>query len=118
MHRKTLLKLTAAFLSITILSGCVAHGRHHIGLPHASVHVDGHVHGKPAQVLGALAVGAVIGHALHAAAHRKHHERDGSPQVEPGDNYYLKTLEGDCLWVEVDEQGHERRTQIESEYCD
>jgi hypothetical protein len=116
---KTLMRLCLLLISITILSGCMVHSRHHMGhgYHHNRIHLHGHVHGKPSHVIGALVAGAVIGQAIQAAQHR-HYEENAQPKVIAGDSYYLSTLDGQCLWVEVDANGQQFRTQVEQHYCE
>ncbi len=120
MTIKAGIKITLLLVTSAILSGCMVHGRHHYGHGHhhSRIHLHGHVHGKPGKVIGALVAGAIIGHAIHAASHRRHYEANAAPAIEPGDRYYLSTLEGECLWVEVDNRGQQHRTQVDTQYCE
>jgi hypothetical protein len=65
-----------------------------------------------------MVAGAVIGQVLHAATSH-HREEQTAPVINyPGDSYYLSTLDGQCLWIEVDSEGRQRRTQVDPHFCD
>lgn len=109
------LKVSILLTLLVFITGCSIHGRHHYGYRHSGVHVHGHVHGRPSQVIGAIIAGAIIGHAINAIIYR---ERDNEPlPSNPGDQYYLLTKNGSCQWVEVNEDGFEQRTEVDYDYC-
>ena len=121
---KPILKTTLVILGSIALVGCSIHSRHHYGHHgyrshhHTGVHISGHAHGRG--VAGALVAGAVIGYVINEASrsHREeHHRKDYSSNNEPDTNYYLKTLEGKCFWVQKDHNNVKRQTEVDEKYC-
>ncbi|MCO7225326.1 hypothetical protein [Pleionea sp. CnH1-48] len=120
MRSLSVVKISVVAVTLIALTGCSIHSRHHVRHGHhhgyhghTSVHVHGH--GRAAKALGILAAGAIIGHVIHEAS--KDDEPEAPPQAPLPKSYYLKTLEGDCVYVQQDRHG-ETRTPVAHSYCD
>ena len=122
-------KLLLSISFFMILSACSVHsgyshrsyhGGHHHSHHRSSVHIHGHAHGKPATLLGVLAVGAIIGHLVTEAStntsdhpparHRTHYSNSDQ-------GYFMQTLDGECFYVGKDPNGVERQTQVDHNLC-
>ncbi len=119
------IKLIAISTLSVFLIGCSAHGHHRHSSHHrhshhhSNVHVHGHVSGKPAAVLGLVAVGAMITSALHHKS--EHHKSEHHTPKETSTtrkNHYLIGEDNQCYWISYNQMGEEVRTRASQRHCE
>ncbi|MDH5433601.1 MAG: hypothetical protein OEY19_06615 [Gammaproteobacteria bacterium] len=122
-------RLLFIFVVLNLVSGCVAHVGTGTGGTHVGVGVHGEVRGGK-NVVGALIVGGLIGHALTEAAHENEEKEKQQAQQKSGSQnntsanrtpeqsrFYQMGEDGNCYLVESVDGGLKVISQVPKYTC-